>query len=141
MMAPRYLPPEEPTPTARGITLKWAAAIYGKCCVLIGLGDSFRHETLRHAALQSGEQVLDVGCGTGLLTRYAAEVVGLAGHAVGIDPAVKMIRVARTKVVQSANRAEFKVAAIERLPFPDENFDVVPHAPSPSCGSEAGWFT
>lgn len=118
-------PPEEPTPHTCGVTLNWAAAIYDKCCSLIGLGDPFRHETLQHAALQSGERLLDVGCGTGLLTRHAAEMVGPVGDAVGIDPAAKMIRVARTKAAQSANRAEFKVAAIERLPFPAENFDVV----------------
>jgi len=118
-------PPEEPAPHTRGILMNWAAAIYDRYCPLIGLGDPFRHETLRHAVLQPGEQVLDVGCGTGVLTRHAADAVGPAGHAVGIDPGVKMIRVARARAAQTANSAEFKVAAIEQLPFPDEHFDAV----------------
>jgi len=41
----------------------------------------------RHAALNPGERVLDVGCGTGVLSRRAVEIVGEKGRAVGIDPA------------------------------------------------------
>ncbi len=40
-------PPEEPAPHTRGILMNWAAAIYDRYCPLIGLGDRFRHETLR----------------------------------------------------------------------------------------------
>src|SRR5574341_1765678 len=117
--------PREPVPETRGMTLNWLAAVYDWYCPKIGLGRRFRDETLEHAALRPGERVLEVGCGTGVLTRLAADAVGPPGAAFGIDPAQRMIAVARRNALQSGSRAEFKLAAIESLPFPDRSFDVV----------------
>jgi SAM-dependent methyltransferase len=112
--------PEEPDAPTRGMTMNWAAPFYDLYCPAVGLGRGFRIQTLRHAAIQPGERILDVGCGTGVLTRMALDAAGPTGSAVGIDPASTMIQVARL-----GSRAEFKVAAIENLPFPNANFDVV----------------
>lgn len=116
--------PGEPVPETRGMTLNWLAPVYDWYCPKIGLGRHFRDETLSRAALRPGEHVLEVGCGTGVLTRLAAEAVGASGGAVGIDPAPRMIAVARISARQAGNRAEFRLAAIESMPFPDRSFDV-----------------
>jgi SAM-dependent methyltransferase len=113
----------EPIPETRGMTLNWLAPFYDIGCRLFGLGRSFREETLRHAAPKPGERFLDVGCGTGVVTRLAAGMVGASGQAVGIDPAPRMIAVAR-KNAAGGSRAEFRLAAIERLPFESGSFDV-----------------
>jgi len=48
-------------------------------------------------AMQPGERVLDVGCGTGLLAEFIADQVGPSGSVVGIDPLPLRIELAQTK--------------------------------------------
>lgn len=115
----------EPDAKTSGMIMNWAAPFYDFYCSAVGLGHGFREQTLRHAAIHTGEHVLDVGCGTGVLTRGARDAAGLGGVAIGIDAAAGMVRVAQETAARLGNRAEFKVAAMERLPFPDASFDVV----------------
>ncbi len=75
---------------------------------------------LETLALRSGERFLEVGCGTGNLALAAA---GITGSAIGVDPAPKMIAVARSKRPPARARVEFLVGAAESLPFPDAAFD------------------
>lgn len=124
-LARRSLESLGPALPTRGMLMDWAAPFYDLGCRLIGLGPRFRAWTLNQARLRPGERVLDVGCGTGVLTRLAAAAVGPAGQAVGIDPGAAMIAVARREATRAANSATFRLAAIEQLPFPDESFDAV----------------
>ncbi len=114
----------ETVPHTHGVTMSWAAPIYDAYCPWLGIGPRFRRDTVRHAGIVAGEHVLDVGCGTGVLTRLAAEAVGSSGSVVGIDPSPGMIAVARGNKVKAASRAEFRLAAIEALPFPDATFNL-----------------
>lgn len=117
--------PVGPPVTTSGRTLNWAAPWYDTLCRLIGLGATFRRRTLEAAALQPGESVLDVGCGTGTLTRLAAEAVGPTGQVSGIDPAEDMIRIALLTKPPQPKHLTFHVAAVEALPFGTGEFDVV----------------
>ena len=108
-----------------GLPLNWLAPVYDRICSTFGLGLAFRETTLRHAVLKPGERVLDVGCGTGVLTRLAAEVVGEKGHVIGIDPAPKMISIAKENATREKSRAGFRLSTIENLPFEDNSFDCV----------------
>lgn len=117
--------PLEPAPHTNGMLLEWIAPVYDWYCPKIGLGPRFRKLTLRYAGIKPAELVLDVGCGTGVLTRLAADVVGPNGRVIGIDPGPKMIGIARKNATLESSRAEFRLAAIENLPFEDKNFDCV----------------
>ena len=65
-----------------------------------------------------GTQVLDLGCGTGLLARKIAE---WGATVRGIDQSEKMIELAQAALPE----IEFRTASVDRLPFSDDEFDVV----------------
>ena len=83
------------------------------------------HDLLSAAALQPGERVLDVACGTGVIARLASEGVGSSGKVVGIDVAPDMIEVARATTVPSGPAIEWRQGDAASLPYPDGSFDVV----------------
>ena len=76
------------------------------------------------AGLQSGERVLDVACGTGVVTRLAAERVGAEGAVSGLDVNPGMLAVARSETPPDISVAWYEASA-ESMPLPDEAFDVV----------------
>lgn len=82
-------------------------------------------ELLRTAALQPGERVLDVACGTGVITRLAAEQVGSAGSVTGIDVAPDMIDVATSTPAPVGAHIAWHVSDAASLPLPDDSCDVV----------------
>jgi len=84
-----------------------------------------RQRTIILARIQPGEQVLDVGCGTGTLTLEVARIIGHTGRVVGIDPGTEQIARAQSKAPRSHAPIEFQVGLIEQIPFPEQTFDVV----------------
>lgn len=79
-------------------------------------------ELVEVARLRPGERVLDVACGTGVVTRLAAERVGGAAVA-GVDVNPDMLDVARTVSADAA--IEWHQASAEALPLGNGTFDVV----------------
>jgi SAM-dependent methyltransferase len=73
------------------------------------------------AAVRPGQRVLDVGCGTGVLTCAVADRVGPNGYVVGLDPNAQMLAVANRK----SQSITWQLGRAEALPFDDFSFDVV----------------
>jgi len=69
-----------------------------------------------------GARWLDIGCGTGVFTELVLDTCSPA-TVVAVDPSAAQIELARNKPV--AQRADFRVADAQTLPFPDGAFDVV----------------
>jgi ubiquinone/menaquinone biosynthesis C-methylase UbiE len=86
-------------------------------------GRRFAERALDALAVVRGARVLDVACGTGIVARLAAHVVGPAGRVAGVDPSPAVVEAARRIDVTSI--AEWHDWDSERLPFPDASFDVV----------------
>jgi ubiquinone/menaquinone biosynthesis C-methylase UbiE len=87
------------------------------------IGEPVARELLRAAALRPGKRVLDVGCGTGIVARLAAEAVGGEGSVTGLDVEPGMLAVARSAA--EGLEIEWIEASAESIPLPDETIDVV----------------
>ena len=79
------------------------------------------------AGVKPGEQVLDLAGGTGDLTSLMAPVVGSDGHIVLSDINAAMLRNGRGHLLDRgiSGNVTFAQANAERLPFPDNSFDLV----------------
>jgi ubiquinone/menaquinone biosynthesis C-methylase UbiE len=75
------------------------------------------------AAIKPGDRVLDVACGTGVVTRLVANKVGSAGQVVGLDLNEGML--ARARASSKAAAIEWRVGSATDMPFPDATFDCV----------------
>jgi ubiquinone/menaquinone biosynthesis C-methylase UbiE len=78
--------------------------------------------TLDELALSSGDRVLDIACGTGIVARVARERLGEAGYVVGIDISPDMLAVARAE----EPAVDWREGNASALPLRDgEQFEVV----------------
>ena len=111
----------------RGRVLVHAAVIYDAVQPFVTLGQEARLNRwlAEQIKLPDGGRVLDVGCGTGLLTVQIAQ-----GHpglqVIGIDASRPMINVAKRK--RGSDNCHFQQALGEDLPFPDAHFEMVTSA-------------
>jgi ubiquinone/menaquinone biosynthesis C-methylase UbiE len=77
------------------------------------------------AAPQPGERVLDVACGTGLVSLRIAAAVGEYGFVVGTDISERMVEAASSIAGgRGVRHVQFCRHDAEALPFPDASFDV-----------------
>ena len=73
------------------------------------------------ADIRPGHRVLDVACGTGVLTRAAANRAGPSGAVTGLDLSRGMLAVAASL----SPTLRWQHGTAEALPFPDQSFDAV----------------
>jgi ubiquinone/menaquinone biosynthesis C-methylase UbiE len=94
-----------------------------------------RRAFLSDTVFPSHAVVLDVGCGTGVLTRMLARLADV-DRVIGVDPASSLLDKARELAADLSN-ISFQEADGRTLPFADESFDVVvfdstlSHVPGP----------
>lgn len=82
-------------------------------------------KTVDAAGVQPGERVLDVACGTGVVTRLVAERVGPAGQVTGLDVNAAMLAVARATPAPAGALIDWIEASALEMPIPDGSYDVV----------------
>ncbi len=85
----------------------------------------YRRRLLKFLSPQTGEKILDLGCGTGTNTLELARFVG-NGKVIGIDISSKMIEVAQKKLKQSGlTNLQFVKGTSHQLPFENNSFDKI----------------
>jgi ubiquinone/menaquinone biosynthesis C-methylase UbiE len=99
-----------------------AAELYQRYLVP-GITSKWAEDLVRRAELRTGEEVLDVACGTGVVARLAAKKVA-SGHVTGLDLNAGMLTVARGVLSESPPVNWTEGSALD-LPFPPGRFDAV----------------
>ncbi|MEM6749606.1 MAG: bifunctional demethylmenaquinone methyltransferase/2-methoxy-6-polyprenyl-1,4-benzoquinol methylase UbiE [Planctomycetota bacterium] len=89
----------------------------------LGVDVLWRRKTVAMAQLRPGEQVVDVACGTGDLSRAFAKAG--AGAVAGVDFAGPMLQVAHRKPMRSAAKPAYALGDAMRLPIATASADVV----------------
>jgi SAM-dependent methyltransferase len=74
------------------------------------------------AQIRSGDSVVDVGCGDGNAALVAA---ARGAHVTGVDPAVRLLEVARTRAAAAGVDATFVEGAAGSMPLPDGSADAI----------------
>lgn len=123
------------------LPMRWIGIVAGTYFLLGAAGMLFyskigklriREEFLNSVPWRGDEQVLDIGCGRGLLLVAAAKRLG-SGRAVGIDAWLPKAITGNTEagVLENAelegvrDRVEVREGDARKLPFPDASFDIV----------------
>lgn len=111
----------------RGRTLDHAAFIYDLVEPLLMLGRQTQYiqKIISLLDLKPDQKILDLGCGTGVLTRMIGDLLDAqsGGISIGIDAAANMITAAKKK--RENKTCRFELVAAEALPYEDSYFDSV----------------
>jgi len=85
-----------------------------------------RRRFLKFVPVKARDRVLEVGCGTGVVVRDLAALVGRRGEVVGVDASRRLLERARAlcRETARATRVALRVADGARLPFAAGRFDV-----------------
>lgn len=102
-------------------TVKLTAADVYERVLVPAVFEEWVPRMLAAGRVTSGDRVLDVACGTGVVARGAVGVVGAEGRVVGLDLTEPMLTVAQR--VEPA--VVWQLGDAMDMPFDDETFDVV----------------
>lgn len=90
-----------------------------------GIHRVWKRYTIERAAVRKSQKILDIAGGTGDLTAKFSKLVGEDGQVILADINDSMIKVGRSKLVDSGivGNVDYVQANAEELPFPDNYFD------------------
>ena len=91
----------------------------------MGLHRAWKAYTVMVADIREGYQVLDIAGGTGDLALAFSKKVGKTGRVVHTDINEAMLRTGRNRLLDAGVALPTMVCDAEKLPFPDQHFDVV----------------
>ncbi|GJL76863.1 class I SAM-dependent methyltransferase [Nitrosomonas sp.] len=102
----------------------WLTPFYDSFMRFAGRGNLLMQALVAQARFEKGQQVLDLGCGTGALAimiKHDFPSVDI----VALDCDRKMLSIAEHKANQIGADIQFDLAFAEKLPYPDDSFNRV----------------
>lgn len=101
-----------------------SAAAYERYLVPVFM-DPWAADLIDAVEVAPGQRVLDIACGTGVVTRRAAARVGSGGEVTAVDVNPGMLAVARAAAAGMPAPIRWHEAGAEQLPLADASIDVV----------------
>lgn len=130
-LAPSQWEPLLPELSKQYCTILVQGSVLGYAAILETRGHSTGYlevveNLVNEIHLQPGEKILELGCGTGAITRWIAHQTEKANRLTGVDINAYLIREAKNLANKESleERAEFQKENAEALSFPDNSFDV-----------------
>src|SRR5215475_13412191 len=134
-----------PTDLRGAYVLATGDAAAARLRVLHGLYGPGARDVLLRAGLRRGMRVADLGCGVGMVTALLGDLVGPAGHVVGVDASGAQIAKARELLPPGSSNISFVEASAADTGLPRESFDLVYsrflliHLPDPDRALREKW--
>lgn len=98
--------------------------VYGKNLCQQGFaGMAHLEHLIQVTGIRAGQQVLDMGCGNGMIAEYISDRTKAA--VIGVDFIPGAIHTAETRTQAKRDRLNFRVMDIAQLDFPRASFDVI----------------
>ena len=94
---------------------RWATATYGPF--------QSTKKLVEHVHIQKGFNVLDIACGTGVVTKRLSQKVGKSGHVIAADTSVTAIKIAKKYNKENSN-ISFVNSDAENFSF-NQKFDAI----------------
>lgn len=140
------------TTASEGWQLEGASAEAYECYAVASWSRALAEQLVALAAPEPGERVLDVACGTGIVTRLAAQRAGEVDRVCGLDVNDEMLAAARAATSDALPHVDWRQGDVVAMPLDDESFDLVlcqqgmqffPDRPAARCAAcwrpAAGW--
>jgi 2-polyprenyl-3-methyl-5-hydroxy-6-metoxy-1,4-benzoquinol methylase len=103
---------------------EYFARVYGRNLCQHGFADlAYLDHLIRASGMDAGSRMLDLGCGSGMISEYFSDQTG--AHVTGIDFIPKPIRDALARTKPKRDRLDFRVMDIPHLDFRAASFDVI----------------
>jgi ubiquinone/menaquinone biosynthesis C-methylase UbiE len=82
------------------------------------------HLLVQYSQIQTGQKVLDLATGTGLVAIEVAQIIGKEGEVIGVDIAAGMLAQAQSKIENlGLQNIQLIQAEAETIDFPQQSFD------------------
>jgi ubiquinone/menaquinone biosynthesis C-methylase UbiE len=102
----------------------WLLPLYDPLLRLLGRDALLRRTLIVDAEIEPGQRLLDIGCGTGILSVLLKQVEPKA-EVRGLDPDPKALARARARAEHAGVTVEFDRGFADELPYSDASFDRV----------------